>query len=220
MSHAFYSINDFPIVPPVYGHECCSLHVCLPMVYSVIFRKVIITIAYTFHCSFFNYYRWDMSVDEKVYTEDKARTLQKMQELSSHSYSLCARHVGCVLPPLVHISLDRIVLDELHLLQIMDVLIRNLIHYADSQDHHQKTHHGVESHNLRKLEQTIRSCGVYFQIWQNKEPTGKPIPGSFDWTPLSGKHKLQVLKNLPEKMDTILDKRISPSVARLWNVSE
>ena len=143
-----------------------------------------------------------------------------MQELSSKSYSTCTRHLGCVLPPLIKIPLDRVVLDELHLLlRIMDVLIRNLIFYADSEDHRQKERHGVESHNLRKLEQAIRSCGVCFQIWQNKEPTGKPIAGSFDWTPLSGKHKLQVLKNLPAKMDTILDESRAPAVAKLWNVS-
>ena len=131
-----------------------------------------------------------MSVDEKVYTDSskKARTLQKMKDLSSHSYSSCTCHLGCMLPPLVNIPLDHIVLDELHLLlRITDVLIRNLILYVDSEDHCQKAHHGVESHNVRKLEQAIRSCGVCYQIWQNKEPTGKPIPGSFDWTALSGR---------------------------------
>ena len=128
-----------------------------------------------------------MSVDKKVYTNTKARTLDQIQELSSHSYSSCARYLGCVLPPLIKIPLDRIVLNELHLLlRIMDVLIRNLILYADGVDHQQRQHHSVESHQLRKLEQAIRSCGVCFQVWQNKEPTGKPIPGSFDWTPLSG----------------------------------
>ena len=162
-----------------------------------------------------------MSVDKKVYTETKVRTLESMQELSSKSYKACSRHLGCVLPPLINIPLDHIVLDELHLLlRIMDILIRNLILYADHQDQRQKTHHGVESHHVRKLEQTIRSCGVCFQVWQNREPTGKPIAGSFDWTPLSGKHKLQVLKNLPVKMDTILEESISPSVSKLWNVSE
>ena len=55
-----------------------------------------------------------MSVDEKVYTDTskKARTLQRMQELSSHSYSSCSRHLGCVLPPLLNIPLDNIVLDD------------------------------------------------------------------------------------------------------------
>ena len=160
-----------------------------------------------------------MSVEEKVYTNTKVRTLEKIQELASHSYSTCARHLGCVLPPLIKIPLDRVVLDELHLLlRVMDVLIRNLILYADSEDHRQKSHHGIESNNIRKLEQAIRSCGVCFQIWQNKEPTGKPIPGSFACTALSGKHKLQVLKNLPTKMDTILEESLAPSVAKLWNV--
>ena len=161
-----------------------------------------------------------MSVDKKVYTETKARTLSGMKELASRSYSTCARHLGCVLPPLLDVPLDRVVLDELHLLlRIMDILIRNLILYADSKDHRQRAHHGVEQHHVRKLEQTIRSCGVCFQIWQNKEPTGKPIAGSFDWTALSGKHKLKVLKSLPAKMDTILDESLAPSVAKLWNVS-
>ena len=98
----------------------------------------------------------------------------------------------------------------------MDVLIRNLILYADSEDHHQKEHDGEESHNMRKLEQTIFSCGVCFHIWQNKEPTGKPIPGSFDWTALSG---MLVLKKLPTKMDTFLQDNLSACVAKLWYVS-
>ena len=163
-----------------------------------------------------------MSVDEKVYTDTskKARTLQSMKDLSAHSYSSCTRHLGCVLPPLVNIPLDHTVLDELHLLlRIMDILIRNLILYADSEDHRHKAHHGVESHNVRKLEQAIRSCGVCFQIWQNREPTGKLIPGNFHWIALSGKHKLLVLKKLPAKMDTIQKEDVSPQIAKLWNVS-
>ena len=154
-----------------------------------------------------------------MYSEEKARTLQKMKDIAACSYSSCARHLGCVLPPLVDVPLDCVVLDELHLLlRVMDVLIRNLVFHADSEDHRQRAHHGTESLHLKKLEQTIRSCGVCFQIWQNREPTGKPIPGSFDWTPLSGKHKLQVLKNLPAKMDTIFEESIASSVAKLWNV--
>ena len=100
----------------------------------------------------------------------------------------------------------------------MDVLITKLILYADSIDHQQRVHHGIENQSLRKLEQVIRSCGVCFQTWQNKEPTGKPLPGSLDWTPLSGKHKLQVLKSIPTKMDTIFEKSIAPSVAKLCRI--
>ena len=43
--------------------------------------------------------RWSMPVDEKVYTNTskKAHTLQQTKELSAHSYSSCAHHMGCVM---------------------------------------------------------------------------------------------------------------------------
>ena len=72
--------------------------------------------------------------------------------------------------------------------------------------------------HIRQLEEAIHSCGVSFQVWQNREPSGKPIPGSFDFTPLSGKDKLKVLKKLPAKMDSILTEDLAPQFARLWNV--
>ena len=105
-------------------------------------------------------------------------------------------------------------------LRVGDVLLRNLILYADSRDHASWEHQGEEpNNNLRQLEQAILSCGVSFQIWQKREPTGKPISGSYDWTALTGKHKLQVLKMLPEKMSTLMPDSISPRVPALWRVS-
>ena len=59
----------------------------------------------------------------------------------------------------------------------------------------------------------VRSC------WQNKEPTDNPIPGSYDWTALSGKHKLLVFKKVPARMETVLKDTLSAHVAKLWNVS-
>ena len=120
-----YTTNNaysyFPVPTSVHGHECCTFNLCLPMVYSIIRKKVYFTLTL-----------------DKVYTDTtkKARTVQKIKELSSHSYSSCSRHLGCVLPPLLSISLDNIVLHLL--LRIMDVLIRNMILYADGEDHRQK----------------------------------------------------------------------------------
>ena len=89
------------------------------------------------------YCRWDMSVAEEVYTKTKARSLAGMKDLASHGYSSCAKHLGCVRSPLISVPLDQVVLDELHLLlRVMDVLIRNLTLYMDSQDH--KTRHTKE----------------------------------------------------------------------------
>ena len=72
-----------------------------------------------------------MSVAEAVYTKTKARSLAGMKDLASRSYSM---------PSILDvygrlISFDQIVLDKLHLLlQVMDVLIRNLILYMDSRE--------------------------------------------------------------------------------------
>ena len=164
--------------------------------------------------------RWDMSVDEEVYCQEKARSLSSLKSDSQHSTRHCSKHLGCIHPPLLNIELDSIVVDELHLmLRVGDVLLRNLILYADSRDHASREHRGEEANNLRQLEQAIRSCGVSFQIWQKWEPTGKPISGSYGWTALTGKHKLQVLKMLPEKMSTLMPASISPRVVALWRVS-
>ena len=160
-----------------------------------------------------------MSQPEDEYTKNKARSLSEMQKLGSRSYSSCSKHLGCIKSPLISIPLDHIVLDELHsLLRIGDVLLRNLIWYMDSLDHRSKAHMGEQTNHIRQLEEAIHSCGVSFQVWQNREPSGKPIPGSFDFTPLSGKDKLKVFKKLPAKMDLLLSEDLAPQVARLWNV--
>ena len=157
-----------------------------------------------------------MSVDEEVYCQEKARSLSSLKSDSQHSTWHCSKHLGCIHPPLLNTEVDSIMVDELHLmLRVGDVLLRNLILYADSRDHASHEHR-EEANNLWQLEQAIHSCGVSFQIWQKREPTGKPISGSYDWTALTGKHKLQVLKMLPEKMSVLMPASISPRVVALW----
>ena len=72
------------------------------------------------------------------------------------------------------------------MLRVGDVLLRNLILYTDSRDHASQEDQGEEAIHLQQLEPAIRSCGVSFQIWQKQESTGKPIPGSYEWTALTG----------------------------------
>ena len=161
--------------------------------------------------------RWNVAVDEKVYTESHARSLTQMKK-TKWSDS-CHVHLGCIRPPLFHIELENIVLDELHLLlQIGDVLIRNLILFAESRDHRSKGHRGVVTSHIKDSEAAIQSCGVSFQIQQKREANGKPIPGSYEWTALTRKHKLLVLKRLPEKMSTLLLSQLCQAVTQLWKV--
>ena len=116
-----------------------------------------------------------------------------MKSLAAKGYWSHIKHLGCVRQPLFDIPLDRIVYDELHLLlRIGDVLLRNLILQVYSMRHRRKEHDGQDSNGIKELEEAVRACGVSFQIRQNREPTGKPIPGSYDFIALSGKFKLQV----------------------------
>ena len=75
---------------------------------------------------------------------------------------------------------------------------------------HRRKEHREEINGIKELEEAVRACGVSFQIRQNREPTGKPIPGSYDFTALSGMFKLQVMKKLPAKFDTILPDGLGP----------
>ena len=174
--------------------------------------------AYSTSKSSYTSHRWDMSVDEIVYCRQKARSLSTLEDCSKYSKQTCSKHLGCIHPPLLKVELGHLVLDELHLmLRIGDVLFRNLILYADSRDHTSRERGGTSSH-VQQLQQAIQSCGVSFQIWHKKEPSGKPIPGSYDWTALSGKHKLLVLQKLPEKMSTFLPEATCTKFANLWTV--
>ena len=161
-----------------------------------------------------------MSIEDNVYCTDKAKTLSSMKELSRFSSQTCNRHKGCIHPPLVNTDPNSIVLDELHLmLRIGNVLIRNLILFAHSQDHYSQEHLREKTHHIQELERAISSCGVSFHIWQKRESTGKPISGRYDWTALTGTHKLKVLQRLPEKMHTILPEGVCGKIVHLWNVS-
>ena len=52
--------------------------------------------------------RWDMSVDEEVYCQEKARSLSSLKSDSQHSTRHCSKHLGCIHPPLLNIELDNI----------------------------------------------------------------------------------------------------------------
>lgn len=91
--------------------------------------------------------------------------------------------------PLINIDLDHVILDELHLLlRIMDVLINNLVTEAvhwDQQDNWNKRKKDQTRNHLDKLKNTIRSCGVTFEIWEKSNADGKRS-GQYDFTSLLG----------------------------------
>ena len=151
-----------------------------------------------------------MSIDESEYISVKARTLQSLKEKSKLASKGCHKHLGSQNPPLLDLEPSQIVADELHLLlRIGDVLFNNLILYMDQQDHRQRERQGLAPSYVRKLEQEIRGCGVSFAIWCKKDAC----------TSLNGNQKLRVLRNLPQKLATIMDEAVAAKVAKLWIVS-
>ena len=131
--------------------------------------------------------RWRINNDYTSYnTPPLARTLKEMFEMSKKSRD----NYCCDKQPILNIPLDRIVVDELHLmLRITDILIGNLVQECldwdkdDDLDHKKGAATGL---HLKSLIRVIKSCGVSFDVWEQRNADGK---GSrkHDWTSLLGK---------------------------------
>ena len=84
------------------------------------------------------------------------------------------------------------ILDELHLLLgIMDVLIQNLVAEAvhwDHEDNFNKKRKDQKSTHLDNLKNTIRSCGITFEIWEKCNADRKGS-GQYDFTSILGTDK-------------------------------
>lgn len=57
--------------------------------------------------------------------------------------------------------------------------------------------------HLTKLVQSIRSCGVSFDVWEHCNADGK-ASGKHDWTSLLDAEKKILLDALPDKMKSFL----------------
>jgi len=164
--------------------------------------------------------RWDMSVEESIYTEKKARSLTTLKDNSRFANKPCHKHLGSIHHPLLDIDLTKVVVDELHLLlRVTDLLTRNLISIAASRDHEEQQRLGESCNHIGQLEQAVQACKVTFTIWQRVDGDGRPQPGKYECTSLNGTDRLQVLRSLPAKFDTILPSDLAVPMAQLWNVS-
>jgi len=89
----------------------------------------------------------------------------------------------------VLIELDKIIPDELHLmLRVTDILIGNLIEDALQWDEKDQFRNKGKSQgvHLKKLANTICSCGVSFSVWGKKHNADGRGSGTMDWTSLMG----------------------------------
>ena len=98
-------------------------------------------------------------------------------------------------------------MDELHLLlRISDILIDNIVQDAVQWDD-ETWITGKKKVHLDKLIQAINSCGVSFSFLEKGNADGKGS-GTGEWTSLMGYDSETLLKNLPSKLE--------PLVQQLW----
>lgn len=71
-----------------------------------------------------------------------------------------------------------------------------------------------QSH-LNMLINSIRSCGVSFDVWKKKNADSKES-GVHDWTSLMGNDKKLLLNCLPEKMKDFLRSETANKVTKIW----
>ena len=122
--------------------------------------------------------------------------------------------MGRVNDPLITIDLDYWVPDELHLLlRITDVLTRNLINAAASDDYkHGRSNKDIlRGPMVKKLLGAIKSCGVSLSIHDSDKKV-------FSFTSLVGGDKVKLLKKLPSKLKDCQPADFSTKVKDLWKV--
>ncbi|PFX24138.1 Intraflagellar transport protein 22-like [Stylophora pistillata] len=74
---------------------------------------------------------------------------------------------------------------------------------------------GKKKIHLDKLTQAINSCGVSFSVWEKRNADGRGS-GTWDWTSLMGDDRKTLLKNLPCKLEPLLQQDTAKTVVELW----
>ena len=169
-------------------------------------------------CKVHSHSRYDMSFPLHHYNSDPhRRTLEEIIKLTG----LKKDNYCCVNDLLLSIDLDHITLDELHLLlRVTDVLINILIDDVlemDKKEHlSKKKSDPTRGAHLQQFIKAVSSCGVSFNVWQQKNADGKGS-GTYEFTSLLGKDRKKLLEELPPKLTSeVIHANTSERVANLW----
>ena len=122
--------------------------------------------------------------------------------------------------PLVEIPLDKVDIDELHLmLRVTDVLTNNLVKEVMERDKRNGVTKALSGKHLQNLVQAINECGISFHIWEKTDGDNHGV-GKYDWTSLMGADKKKLPSFLPQKLNGILHEETAETVIKVWKVSE
>lgn len=139
------------------------------------------------------------------HSQEMSRTVENLRQGSAK------KHFGSKFAPLLDIEPCNIIPDELHLLlRIGDVLLRNIIDDVKRLDDLNKLNK-QNSKNVDELVQTIRRCGVSFNIWIQKGSNGE-----LDWTSLTGSDYKTLLINCPRNC-FLIHHDTHDKIVKLWN---
>ena len=160
--------------------------------------------------------RWKIEENYSTYNMPPlARSLEEINKMCSYSKD----NYCCDKKPLLNIELDHIVVDELHLmLRVTDILTENIITEClnwDKDDDLNRKKGEPQGLHLKKLIQVIRSCGVSFDVWEQRNADGK-ASGKYDWTSLLGTDKKILLEALLDKLKSCLRPQTSDAVVKVW----
>ena len=103
---------------------------------------------------------------------------------------------------------------------VSDKLIKNLVEAAlewDKKDNINKAPSKRCNKHLEDLVETVRNCGVSFQVWEkaNGDESGS---GVHDFTSLTGSAKKLLLKRLPDNLKRIIKPGTDDDIIKLWKV--
>ena len=153
----------------------------------------------------------------KTAADYEKRTIEGLNETDKELLKMnkCKNiRMGRVNDPLITIDLDYWIPDELHLLlRVTDVLTRNLITAAASDDykHGRRDKDILHGPMVKKLVGAIKSCGVSFSIHDSDQKL-------FSFTSLVGGDKIKLLTKLPSKLQDCQPADFSTKVKDLWKV--
>ncbi|CAB3977587.1 Hypothetical predicted protein [Paramuricea clavata] len=167
-------------------------------------------------CEIHKNLRWDTSKDLLFYnTAPLKRTLENIKKQCKCNKS----NFRCINPPLVNISLDHVVADELYLLlRVTDRLLQNIIDEIlekNSIDDFNKPKGHPKGANLMKFVEDVNELGVTFSVWYKKNGDGSSS-NILDYTSLVGAQKKLLLKKLPSKLPNYLNSNTAATVVKIW----
>ena len=157
------------------------------------------------HCLVRSEDRHDMTKPDNFYdTGDMTRSMDKMLHDDLQP--------GQKQRPLLHVPIDQMVVDELHLLlRITDVLERNVVLEMVEWDKLEGTTSLSKGQHLKAFLDAIKELGISFSVWESRK-TGKEV----EFTSLMGPDKLKLLRKLPEHFPQLLSAETCAEITWLW----